>query len=227
MTSIRTIAGLALAALAFPAAAHAEIALFTDGRSLKVVGWSVDRELVRLDLRTGGSVTVPVDRLERILDDEVAWPEETAQVAESASELERTWTYDANRELTFSSPYDALIHAAGRKHDVDAALIAAVIKAESDFQPSIVSHKGAQGLMQLMPATATRFGVRNAFDPASNIEGGTRYLRWLLEKFEGRVDLALAAYNAGEGNVMRYKGIPPFRETVAYVRKISRFLGQS
>lgn len=114
-----------------------------------------------------------------------------------------------------------MIVDAGRKFDVDPALISAIIKVESDYNPRIVSHKGARGLMQLMPATAKRFGVHNSFDPVANIYGGTRYL-WLLDKFEGNIDHVVAAYNAGEGNVWKYKGIPPFRETVNYVKKISR-----
>lgn len=204
---------------------QAEIAIFTNGRTLKVTGWGVEGDSMRLELEHGGSLVLPMDRVERIVDDEVVpVPEAQAMMAEVELET-RSWNYDADAVLTFSSPWDEVIHAAGRRYDVDPALIAAVIKAESDFRPTIVSHKGAQGLMQLMPATAKRFGVSNAFDPVSNIHGGTRYLRWLLQKFDGNVELALAGYNAGEGNVMKYKGIPPFRETMAYVRKISRYLG--
>ncbi|HET7712509.1 MAG TPA: lytic transglycosylase domain-containing protein, partial [Thermoanaerobaculia bacterium] len=103
-----------------------------------------------------------------------------------------------------------------------AALVSAVIKAESDYNPRIVSHKGARGLMQLMPATAVRFGVTDSFDPVANIHAGTKYLRWLLNRFEGNADLAVAAYNAGEGNVGKYNGVPPFRETVTYINRIAR-----
>ena len=99
-----------------------------------------------------------------------------------------------------------------------------VIKAESDYDSKTVSHKGAQGLMQLMPATAKRFGVRNSFDPEQNIYAGTKYLRWLLDKFDGNADLAVAGYNAGEGNIMKYDGVPPFRETVNYINRIARHI---
>jgi hypothetical protein len=122
-------------------------------------------------------------------------------------------------------PYRPLIQKAALAHGVDAALVEAVMRVESAFNPRAVSHKGAQGLMQLMPHTATRFGVKNAFDPEQNILGGTRYLAWLLEQFGGDVSLACAAYNAGEKVVLRYGGIPPYRETREYVTKIARLLG--
>jgi soluble lytic murein transglycosylase-like protein len=116
------------------------------------------------------------------------------------------------------------VFEAGRIHDVDPSLIAAVIRAESNFDHVAISRKGAEGLMQLMPATAKRFGVTNSFDPVQNVHGGTRYLRTLLDRFDGDPELTLAAYNAGEGNVARYEGVPPFRETVDYIQRIARFL---
>jgi soluble lytic murein transglycosylase-like protein len=123
---------------------------------------------------------------------------------------------------TGDAKIDALIVGAGRRHDVDPLLLYAVMHRESSFKRMAISHKGASGLMQLMPATARRFGVRNIFDPAENIEAGTRYLRWLLNTFDGDVRLALAGYNAGEGAVMKYGWrVPPYRETQEYVRRIS------
>jgi soluble lytic murein transglycosylase-like protein len=122
-------------------------------------------------------------------------------------------------------PYRPFIEKAALAHGVDAALVEAVIRVESAFNPHAVSLKGAQGLMQLMPDTAARFGVKNAFDPEQNIHGGTRYLAELLEQFGGDIALACAAYNAGEKVVLRYGGIPPYPETQLYVSKISRLLG--
>ena len=106
------------------------------------------------------------------------------------------------------------------RHGVAADLVESVIRVESAFNPRAVSNKGAQGLMQLMPRTASSLGVRNAFDPRENIEGGVRHLRYLLDKYPGNVSLALAAYNAGEKAVDYYRGIPPYAETQQYVQKI-------
>lgn len=116
--------------------------------------------------------------------------------------------------------YDALIADAARRHNLDAGLMKAIMHTESGFNANARSPVGAQGLMQLMPATARRFGVTNAWDPAQNIEGSAKYLRWLLNRFNGRVEHVLAGYNAGEGNVDKYGGIPPFRETQDYVKRV-------
>lgn len=112
------------------------------------------------------------------------------------------------------------IEAAGEVFGVDPALIRAVMHAESWFEAEAVSHAGAQGLMQLMPDTARRFGVTNAFDPVDNITGGAAYLAWLSEKFEQDVTRIVAAYNAGENAVIRHQGVPPFPETQEYVRRV-------
>jgi soluble lytic murein transglycosylase len=121
--------------------------------------------------------------------------------------------------------YAELIDRSAGEYGVDPALVRAIIRVESNFQPLARSRKGAQGLMQLMPATAGRFAVGNAFDPAENIRGGVRYLRMLLDRFPGQLSLALAAYNAGENAVTRFKGIPPFPETRDYVRRVLGQLG--
>jgi len=122
--------------------------------------------------------------------------------------------------------YRGLIEAAAAQHGVSPAVVEAVMAVESSFNPRALSHKGAMGLMQLMPHTASRFGVKDAYDPAQNILGGTKYLSFLLKLFGGDIDLACAAYNAGEQAVQRHGGIPPYRETRQYVEKIRRRLGQ-
>ena len=112
------------------------------------------------------------------------------------------------------------IRAAARRHDVDPALIEAMIEAESAWDPRAVSRTGAQGLMQIMPATARDLALVSPFDPVENVRAGTAYLRQMLDRFEGRVELALAAYNAGPSTVEAYGGVPPYPETVAYVRRV-------
>lgn len=120
--------------------------------------------------------------------------------------------------------FDQMIRQAAQQHGVSEGLIKAVMHTESGFNINARSPVGAQGLMQLMPATARRFNVSNAYDPQQNIFGGARYLSWLLKRFIGNTQLAIAAYNAGEGNIDKYGGIPPFRETQDYVRRVtSRF----
>ena len=122
---------------------------------------------------------------------------------------------------------DQLIARIGEQEGIDPRFIHAVIWQESKYQVSARSHAGAQGLMQLMPATARRFGCRNPHNPEENIAAGTKYLSWLLKRFEGNVELALAGYNAGEGSVDKYNGIPPYRETQNYVRIISSRYGKT
>ena len=167
---------------------------------------------------THGLLTIFIERsrIERIERERVSVVSE-----EQGAWTERGWT-------TGNPQFDVLIRENGARYGVDPYLIFCVMEQESQFKPRIVSPKGARGLMQLMPGTAAHFGVRRPFDPAENIMGGTKYLKQLLENFNGRVDLVLAGYNAGEGAVMKYGGnVPPYRETRNYVQRISKRYGQS
>jgi soluble lytic murein transglycosylase-like protein len=120
-----------------------------------------------------------------------------------------------------TTAYKDEIAQASRSYGVDEAVIRAIIHAESAFRPTALSRVGAQGLMQLMPATARRFGVADSYNAAQNIQGGVQYLAWLLKRYGGDLKLAAAGYNAGEGAVDKYKGVPPYRETQRYVERVS------
>ena len=158
--------------------------------------------------RGGMSIFIERSRIDRI---ELEAAEPIAQTGKK----ERGWS-------TGRSGLDKLIRVNGSKYNVDPYLIFLVMEQESHFNPGALSPKGARGLMQLMPGTAARFGVRRPHDPAQNISGGTRYLRELLNRFHNRVDLVLASYNAGEGAVAKFGNrVPPYRETRNYVKKIS------
>lgn len=121
--------------------------------------------------------------------------------------------------------FDGVIREASRRYGLSVALIRAIIRTESAFDPMAVSRAGAQGLMQLMPALSRELGVKDPFDPRQNIMAGSRYLSALLDEHDGNLELALASYNAGPGNVARYQGIPPFKETQAYVERITKLVG--
>jgi hypothetical protein len=190
-----------------PCPTQAELVRLSGGRTLSVKGHREEGASLVLLLRSGGEIVCPRDLVVEILPDEVPYPE---PVADEAVEEE-------------TGPFEALIAAAAERHGISVRLLRAVIRVESNFEHRARSRKGAMGLMQLMPPTARQYAVNNPYDPAANIEAGARHLRMLLDRFD--LSLALAAYNAGEGAVRRFGGMPPYQETRDYVRRILHLVG--
>ena len=195
--------------------ASAEIAVLGSGQTLAIKGHRlIDGDRIVLELRKGGEVTCDKTLIEKILPDEVPFKEpEQAPVATVAAEGDLAGPMEMG-------PYGEIITTVAQTHGVDPLLVRALIQVESGDRPTAKSHKGAMGLMQLMPSTARRYNVRNPYDPKANIAAGVKHLKSLLDRMGGAVELALAAYNAGEGAVMKFNGIPPYRETRDYVSRI-------
>jgi soluble lytic murein transglycosylase-like protein len=233
--------------LSAPSAA-ASLVVFEDGRHLRVARYEVvENDRLKMELVGGGWMTIPLDVVERIVDEEyerpAPAPEKSAgglasEALRPAPRSVRAFSEISSPGLSSSaasfssssfstpSPFSSQILEAAKRHRIDPALIAAVIRAESNGYPRAVSRKGARGLMQLMPATARRLGVRSAFDPRENIRAGAAYLAELAERFgETNADLILAAYNAGERAVEEHGGVPPYRETRDYVKRVLAFWG--
>lgn len=184
-------------------AAHAEIALLANGQTFKVEARRVEGDLVWLTLRGGGEIALPPGHVRGYVPDEVIEEVAKAAIAPGGTGSLRQLASDV-----------------ARRHGLDPELVMAVAGVESAFQARAVSRKGAQGLMQLMPGTARDLGVADPFDPAANLDGGTRYLRDLLATYDGDLPKALAAYNAGPTAVNRHQGVPPYKETRDYVKKV-------
>ena len=142
-----------------------------------------------------------------------------AEIINKLSKKYNSYVYTSRREKI----YNNIINEAAKKHGIEAALIKAIIMAESSYNHKAVSRRGAVGLMQLMPATANALGVEDIFNPAHNVNGGTKYIKQLLNKFDGNLEFALAAYNAGSRKVRKYNGIPPYRATRIYVKKVVEY----
>jgi soluble lytic murein transglycosylase-like protein len=202
--------------LVIAAPADAKIVSFTDGRILKAEDAYLEGESIVIELRGGGTMRVPATRVDRVIADEV--DEDTSPIPDFEG---CPWTWDGET-LPAEMPYGVEILDAARKAEIHPWLLVAVVRAESNFDPAAVSRAGAAGLTQLMPATAADRGVANVFDPVQNLEGGAGYLRAMLDRFDS-LTLALAAYNAGPATVDRYQGIPPYRETRNYVRKVTKW----
>jgi len=226
-SALTIVAGLAIAA-----PASAELLFFSDAQSMSIAGHRMDGDRVIVTLRGGGEMILDSARVAKILPDEVPYPEPEQAAAENPGDPANPANIDGRvpRQgsplpvLVEKTAFDPIIEDASTKHGVDARLVKALIQVESGFQSRARSPKGAMGLMQLMPATARQYSVgRNPYDPARNIQAGTKFLRTLLDKFE--LPLALAAYNAGEAAVRRFGGIPPYAETQAYVTKILALVG--
>lgn len=207
----------ALIALAIATPASAELLFFGEQRTMSVLSHRFEGDRVIVSLRGGGEMSFDRALITRIAPDEVEYPQEEA-VANVDGRAQGRAEGSAQLKLSPKTPFDPIIESAATRHDVDARLVRAVIQVESAYQPRARSSKGAMGLMQLMPKTARQYKARNPYDPASNVEAGTKYLKRLLDEFE--LPLALAAYNAGEGAVRRFGGIPPYAETRAYVTKV-------
>ena len=204
------LAGAVTAALvvAWAPPADAELVYFESGRTISVKSHRIEGDMLVLALRSGGEVICERTVVTRIEPDEVPYPEPElatqppapAPVAEAVG------------------PYGDIIDRASLEHHVPAKLVRAVIQVESNYRERARSPKGAMGLMQLMPETARQYAVADPYEPRSNIEAGIKYLRVLLDRFD--LPLALAAYNAGEGAVRRFGGVPPYPETIDYVQRV-------
>lgn len=214
------LAVLCLGAFLASRPALADLVVFDDGRVVKAASYQVVEEELEISVPGGGSYRVELNRVERIVEDEIA--EACDQSDPGLPRLVQNYdlSYREDRKPLFNTAYDQIIAAESRRYGVDASMVSALIRAESNFEPRAVSRKGARGLMQLMPATARRLSLDRPFDPASNVRAGVRYLKELMDRFDHRPELVLAAYNAGENAVENYGGVPPYRETQGYVKKI-------
>ena len=208
----------ALVVTVVPAAA--EIVYLQSGRTLSVKGHRYDGDSIVLSLRNGGEVTCDKSLVDKIVPDEVPHVEPAPAQADADTEGD-----EVPRTLEAATPFAEIISALSEAHGVDPVLVSALIKVESGYRPRARSRKGAMGLMQLMPSTAREYKVRNPFEPRANIEAGIKHLKSLIDRFDSSVELALAAYNAGEGAVKKFNGIPPYRETRNYVTRILGIAG--
>jgi hypothetical protein len=199
---------------------NAEVIVFANGRTLSVKDYRISGDSITVTFRQGGEATFQSGLVARIDPDEI--PTADPEVLVAVPTGPGIVVQSARRALE-ARPFAALIESVAHKHGVDPALVHAVVEAESNYQPAARSQVGARGLMQVMPSTARDLGVKSArllFDPEENLEAGVKYLKWLLERFDGDLTSALAAYNAGPGAVQKYDGVPPFRETENYVKKV-------
>jgi soluble lytic murein transglycosylase-like protein len=204
----------AIALVGAAAPARAEIAFFSNGHNMSIKSHRVEGDTLVLALRGGGEMMVDSALITRIEPDEVPYPDPEL----AREETVRFDRRDARKE------YAAIIDRVAQEQGVDARLVRAVIQVESGYQQTARSRKGAMGLMQLMPQTARQYAVADPYDPVANIEGGIKHLKMLLDRWP--TQLALAAYNAGEGAVEKFRGIPPYPETRAYVSRVLQLVSR-
>jgi hypothetical protein len=227
----------AVTLMAASCANAADLAVLRNGNSIRHERREIVGAVTRLYLSdsASGYIEIPTDQIERFETDTAPAPvssnsgstgslapQQSSASGSSAAKVPASDQPILNRASVSRDSLNEMVNGAGARHQIDPDFISSVIRAESGFNNRAVSKKGAQGLMQLMPQTASQLGVANAFDPKANVDGGTKYLRELLEKYNYDVPKALAAYNAGPKRVDQYRGVPPYAETQAYVARIIR-----
>jgi soluble lytic murein transglycosylase-like protein len=212
---------LALVATAIGAApARADLVYFASGRTLSVKAHWFEADKLVMSLRGGGEIICEPSAVARIAPDEVPYPAPASTTPDEQPAVQRD--VPDSRVGAATGVFNPIIERASAEHGVDPRLVRAVIQVESAYRPRARSRKGAMGLMQLMPETARLYAVTDPYDPAANIDAGTRHLRTLLDRFD--LANALAAYNAGAAAVERFRGIPPFPETRNYVARILKLV---
>jgi hypothetical protein len=216
----RSTIALALMAIGIAAPLRAELVYFQSGRTMSVKAHRFEGAMLVLTPRNGGEVVLEAALVDRIGPDEVPYPDPPAAAVEQAGleQSDRSDRAGALLEPITRPELEPIIALASARHGVDPGIVRAVIQVESGFDRRARSPRGAMGLMQLMPATARQYAVRDPYDAAANVDAGTRHLKSLLDRFPLR--LALAAYNAGEATVERFGGIPPYPETRTYVSRV-------
>jgi hypothetical protein len=217
-------AAVAASLIGAVAPARAELVVLSSGRVMSVAGVRFEGDQATLRLRGGGELTCDRALVLRVDPDEVPWIDPAAATPAPEGALAAgAPTAPAFEATDIPAEFRALVTRLSAAHGVDARLVHAVIAVESAYQPRARSRKGARGLMQLMPATARQYGVRNAYHAPANVDAGIRHLKTLLDRFAPRE--AIAAYNAGEAAVRRFGGVPPFPETRAYVERVLALAG--
>ena len=215
------------AVLVIAGTGFADIVVLDNGRFLKTESYLVQGGQVLIELKNGGELVLPIARIDRILGSEIVRTQAQELAAKALEPTEPIYLGFAPEHDAPETPYGDFIFTVAQRHNVNPYLVAAIIRAGSGFDAGAVSSKGARGLMQLMPSTGKRFGVsrEELLVADSNILAGVSYLETLIDRYSDDLALVLAAYSAGEAAVERHNGVPPFRETQEYIRRIYSLLG--